>query len=700
MKGLPEQQRTLGAEEALDNSDKPYVRGRRHGLHASVAFAVGNGFLLLFWTDRLRYGFSLAMSLSPLHMSSLISRIPFRESRIFIISCMLIFMTLLAVILAVPRPIKAERAIEKRKMEGKTIPTESYVPVWLYKGLQINLVLVGALTMASPWLGRRRKSGMQFLDKPEIKYWSRTQTAVCVLLLVYASWQNGPRLFQSMWGDEEFNASRFILDDVERQPDGSIKIEPRSWTTTLWSMRKPTNHLGYSFFARLSHETFFQKTTDAEAPWFSEALLRAPVFLAGLLTLLMMMWSLRVWGLNGWWTVLYFTVHPWFVRFGVDGRGYGLVMLGITALMGITGKAVQTGRWRWWVLLGLGQFFILWSNFQSVYLLAALNLMIFVSLLDRRLTMAARWLLLARWLSGNMLTIVVILAYLTPCWPQLLEFMAKGEIHGIMDTLWWQNSLSAWFFGQPWIPVLDENNPLRFALTLSLDNLSILRVTGMIMFIGLLMYGVYKLGCDRNQRALLALILGGPLLMVLHAFVGNHRPYDWYLVPFLPGLLVLMAGAFQGLVQWHKRAASLIMGVSFLLFLFITWVPRHHLRAYPLEASRESVASYRNITNLRNPDFEKEVISGGLLMFTEGYDPALYRIKDVTELQALMDQADRTSKKLYMNVGFMSFVRSSKDLEAVCNVLEDTSKFEHIKSFPGLLPYTTREVYRYKDKHP
>lgn len=631
-------------------------------------------------------------------MFSLIRHIPFRESRPFILTCLVVFTALLVLMMSVSRPVKMERSIEKRLAEGKPIPQESYVPVWLYKGLQMNLALAGVLLLASPWLGRLRKSGMFFLQKPLPSRWTRTQTVACVLLLGYAAWQNGPRLFHSMWGDEEFNASRFILDEVERQPDGTLKIEPRSWATTLWSMRKPTNHLGYSFFARLSHEAFFQKTEDAGAPWFSEALLRAPVFIGGLLTLLLMLWALRVWGLNGWWSVLFLMFHPWFVRFGVDGRGYGFVLLGITALTGIAGKALQTSRWRWWVAFGLVEFFILWSNFQSVYLLAALNLTVLASLLDRRLTMAARWLLLSRWFAGNMLTTILTLGYLTPCWPQMLEFMAKGEIKGSMDALWWQDSISAWFFGQPWSPLLAEGNPLRFSMTLSMQHLRVLHIAGMLMFAGFLLYGLFKLAGDRDRRALLVLIIGGPLLMIAHAFVSQLRPYDWYLVPFLPGLLMLTGAAFQGLAQWNHRVSVIIMGAGLLLFVFITRVPRHHLRAYPLEASRESVATYRKITNLRNPDFDKEVISCGLAMYTEGYDPGLYRVKDVTELQALMDLADRTGKKLYANVGFMSFVRSNEAYTPACDMLEDDSRFEHVKSFPGLMPYTTREVYRYRGK--
>uniref|UniRef100_UPI000B039778 hypothetical protein n=1 Tax=Verrucomicrobium spinosum TaxID=2736 RepID=UPI000B039778 len=128
--------------------------------------------------------------------------------------------------------------------------------------------------------------------------WTKWHTLGLVGVVGLGAWMNSPRLTLSMWGDEDFNASRFILDKVERQPDGTLTIEPRSWATTLWNMRKPTNHLGYSAFARLTHETFFRPGTGPDAPWFNEALLRAPVFVGGLATLALMIWSLRVWGLG------------------------------------------------------------------------------------------------------------------------------------------------------------------------------------------------------------------------------------------------------------------------------------------------------------------------------------------------------------------------------------------------------------------
>ena len=135
-----------------------------------------------------------------------------------------------------------------------------------------------------------------------------------------------------------------------------------------------------------------------------------------------------------------------------------------------------------------------------------------------------------------------------------------------------------------------------------------------------------------------------------------------------------------------------------LLYAFVTWDPRQLLRQHPIEPSRESVALYRKIMTPRNPDIEKEVMSGGFAMYTEGYDPALHRFRTVEELRALMAEADRTQRKFYVNVGYMRFIRSAQpDVSAV---LDDPAVFEHAGHFHGLLPYTSRDVFRYRGKTP
>ena len=629
---------------------------------------------------------------------TLLSRIPLRESRNVVMVCAAVFVLLGAALLIIERPDKEEKAINRRIAQGKVIQPESYVPVWLYKGLRANFIIAGLTLLASPWLGRRR-AGLDFVKPPESMKLRQWEVLGCVALIAFAAWQNAPRLTHSMWGDEEFNASRFILDDVEHGPDDKLVITPRSWTTTLWNMRKPTNHLGYSFFARLTHEAFFEKKTGPKDPWFSEALLRAPVFIAGLLLIPALFWSLRVWGMCPWWALLLLVVHPWFVRFGVDGRGYGFVMLGAALLMGILGRALQTAKWGWWVAFGLVNFFIIWSNMQSVYLVGALNLAALVGIWLNGLKAGARWLLFGRLSLANVLTLLLVVGYLAPCLPQIQEFMKKGEIHGTLDARWWRDSFSAWLFGQPWEPWDEPANPYRYAMLLSMKGQPALHIAGWLFMIGLFLAGIVLLLRSRQHRPLVVFIIGAPALMILHMAISVNRPYDWYFAPYVPGLCVLGAASGAAMIARMPRsvgAASLVITIS--LFAYLTRVPRSLLISHPTEPARESVAVYRSeVSNPRYPDVEKNVISGALSMYSEGYDPVLRRFKDLPELRLLTDEADRSGRDLYVNVGFMRFVRLGVCHDA-CAMLEDPTKFDHVTTLYGLLPYTTRDVYRYRKK--
>lgn len=596
-----------------------------------------------------------------------------------------------------------EARIQERKAKGDTVAPEAYVPVWLYKGLHLNLAIAGVLLLLSPLLGRKRSAEMKFLQGLPPPPFPKWQIAACAAVMAFAAWQNAPRLFHSMWGDEEFNASRFILDYAERNDAGTLEIKERSWVTTLWNMRKPTNHLGYSFFARLTHDTFFQKSKGATDPWFSEALLRTPVFVAGLLLIPAFLWALRVWGLQPWWGLPFLVLHPWFTRFGVDGRGYGFVMLGAAVMLGVLGRALQTGRWRWWVPFGLLGFFLVWSNLQGIYPVVALNLTAFVCLLRRDLAWPARSLLASRWFVANMLTLMLIVGYLAPCLPQFQEFMARREIGGDLDWRFWKDGLCAWAFGQPFHPWDDPQNPLLYAMEISMQTLPALHVVGIALFGVLVIAGIIDLARKAEHRALLAFTLGAPAIMLLHMTVTNNRPYDWYFTPFLPGLfLMVAAGAMFFTSRFSRKLASVsLLVLTLALYAFVTRQPRTLLREHPIEPSRDSVALYRKITNPRHPDIDKDVMSGAIAMYSEGYDPALHRVDDVPALQALMAEADRTNRKLYMNVGYFKFLRDpvhAPNTAPMCKIMEDPAQFEHVATLPGLLPYTTRDVFRYKGK--
>jgi hypothetical protein len=647
-----------------------------------------------------------------LHMSVMPPRFSFRESRGLVTVCAIVVLVMGVVLARWPRPVKEEKIIARKqagimalKSRGESVPTgaypkvEEYVRVWLRRGWKADTWIAGMLLLASPWLGRRRREGMKFLSRPEMGRLTRWQVAGVIGLMLLAAWHNWPRLFHSMWGDEEFNASRFILDEVSHGEDGSIRITPRPWATTLWSMRKPTNHLGYSTLARLTHDAFFEKKDGADDPWFSEALLRAPVFVAGLLLIPGFVWALRVWGLRPWWGLALVLFHPWFTRFGVDGRGYGFIMLGAALMLGALGRALQTGRWAWWIAFGFCGFFQVWSNLQGVYPVAALNLVAALCLWRGDATADSRRLLAARWVVANALTLMLVVGWLAPCWPQLQEFMARGEIHGDLDWRFWKDGLCAWCFGQPYHPWDGPENPLRYALEISMLTMPWLHVVGIALFGALLVIGLGSLCRNKSQCPLLLFALGAPAIMLLHMQLTDNRPYDWYFCPFVPGLFLIAAAGSS----WFSRPGTgrsvrmALLGGTVALFAFITRDARAVLRSHPIEPSRESVSLYRTIVNPRNPDFGRGIMSGGFAFYTEGYDPALHRFHDAAGLRALMEEADRSGRKFFINTGMIGYDRDF-GFAGICELLDDSARFEHVATLHGLLRSTTREVYRYRGR--
>lgn len=629
-------------------------------------------------------------------------------------ACAVVFAVMLAVLVRWPHPVKEERGIAKKQAEaaemkarGEPVPTsaypkvEHYVAVWLRKGWAFNTMITGAMLLAAPWLGRRRTAGLKFPVAPEpMTRGDRGWTVIfCLAIMGFAAWENYPRLGLSMWGDEEFNASRFIVDEVTRKDDGAIEIKPRPWSTTLWSFRKTTNHLGFSALARLSHDTFFEKKTGPVDPWFSEALIRLPVYVAGLLFIPAMLWCGRVWGISMWFGVIIAVLHPWFVRFGVDGRAYGLVLLGVPVMLGLLGRALQTGKWRWWLLLGFAEFFVLWSYFGSIYLLVALNVaalgLIFTGTSDR----PARWLLLSRWFVSGVFAKMLVIGMMAPCWPQLFEFLEQKPITGTLDWPWWRDSFSELFFGVSWENPGDGKWPIAMRSVGGAPAMS--GVYLWTIFAGMAVVGIERLARSVQRRWLLVVILGAPALMLAHMAHSSIKPYAWYLAPYLPGLLLLWSSIVKSSTGRSGPVPLRELAWRWLPVLVLAWLfdglssgARLIYRQHPIEPSRESVALYRAVTNPRNAGIDKDVISGGFVFYTEGYDPALRRFKDVAGLRALIDEADRTRRKLFINVGMIEFARQYGFGE-ICRILDDPREFEHLATLPGLLPSTTREVYRW-----
>ena len=614
-----------------------------------------------------------------------------------ITAALLLFLVVVAFSVSDKTKHRYESAMIERVEQGKAIPPHWYVPSWMWKGLLANVGLAALLVVASPWATKK----VVPVEAPRNKPLSKWEWGVLALVVGIAAVQNAPRLSHSLWGDEEYTMKKLIAPQATRAESGELVFKEQTWATTFWSFRKPTNHIGYTVVARVFHDTFFSPTKGPTDPWFSELWIRMPVYLAGLLSIPALVWACWVWGLRGGLVLIAFVYsqHAWFMRFGVDARGYGFVLLFVPLLIGIAGRALQAGRWRWWLAFAFAEFFVFWAYFGVVYFLVALNGAVLLTLaLRKSVGLGDRLAVLTRWLVASMVAGMLVIALMAPCLPQLIEFLAQKPLAGKMDGMWFLDAACYLMSGIPWQP-WDANNPLCTAWAHSSTWPLMFPFAAVVLVVATLVgfgMGVMRLGLDPEKRWLLVVILGAPVLMIVHQWSSGILPYHWYLLPYLPGGFFVVAAGLSSLDLTQKRvsvSAMAAVAVS-ILIAQVAARERQFLAAHPIEPCRESVALTRKISNPYHPDYDKGVITAGFSFYTEAYDPGTIEFADAEGLRQLMKKAAAEGKDLFVNFGFREW--ADLHFADVMAVLDDANQFEHCATLPGMFLASTREVYRFK----
>jgi hypothetical protein len=606
----------------------------------------------------------------------------------YVMSTVGVFFVLLITLLVVDRPVKSERELANRLAEGKKASLKHHVPVWLWRGLCVNVGLSGVLICLAP-LAMRRVSrpalgGVEHrLTKLE---WGVVTVAAGVFLV-----SGLPRLSHSLWGDEENLMQNCIADQLKLNSDGSVVIQPVAWIETIWNYDRPTNHIGYSVVARLFHEALYSRGSGPNDPFFSEWAVRLPVLLSAVGWFLALAWCCQVWG----WArgaapaAMALAGHAWMIRFGVDARGYGFVVLLVFLLVALLGRAVQTGSWRWWIGYGLAQFYLLWVHPGAIHAPVMMNVAALV-MIARDSDKSARVALLGRWLVANVGTAMLVIGLMAPILTPFIAFLKRHALAGSLDLAWFQDAAGYLLVGVPWFSWGAGN-----VFSTSLRDSALLPGWGMMVVLGALaalaLWGTSQLIRHRSSAPLVLFMIGGPALMILHAVVGETRPYQWYLLPFFPALCLLWA---VGLSSCKQRTCGIMVLLLALGVHASAWNQSRLLVQAPIEAIRESVALTRAVSNPRHPDYNRGVMTAVGIMNPGSYDPGALRFKSVEDLRGFMSQADEKKVPLFVNFGFRGLY--AIELPEVLRLLDDRRLFEPVAVLPGQFVSTTREVVRYR----
>ncbi len=586
---------------------------------------------------------------------------PSREQRWFVMWVILAGVALAFLAKPGPRAVKAAAKLAEAHAAGHAAGTADYVAHWLPKAAQGGVALAVLLLLGTRWLVRPvPQAGLLPPDPGQTP--RRVLMAVTGLVMLYSGFANAPRLDLSLWGDEDATLRKSVVGQFERNKEGKLEFDGMSWLETVFRYRDPNNHPLNSVLSRLSHTAFARDLTRSEGFYFDERAMRLPVFVAGLLGLAALAWVGWVLGKPavGGLAVVLMAVHPWFVRYGVESRGYGFLLLFTPLALGCLIRATQTGRWRWWIGYGFAQFLILWSYPGALHLLIALNvsaagLILFLKGPSRawRQGQAGRWLTACAF--GAVLCTLLMLPLVQP----LMFYLKSPRMQGPMPLAWYPDAAAWLFTGMPWRPWA-EGNPLCW----SWEQAAVpwFRETGVFLMVLAMVLGAAgwwaKGGIIRWM--LPALLLHAPLF-VLQSQVSGGFIYSWYLFPALVGLVLVASGML--FLPLRQSGVILFLSVGFLVMHNAKAV--RLLRQHPIEQMREGTKLTRPVSLASDPRID-EVMTIDIVMTTRAYDPAVLPLPsdDPDQFRKISRRSRRQTKttlRAFRRAGVCGFGAAQSD---------------------------------------
>jgi len=602
---------------------------------------------------------------------------------------------ILLAVLAVPGPRAGKAALKLAEAHaaGNPAGTADYVAHWLPKAAQGGLGAAFVMLLAIRWLVRPLpEAGLPLLlPKPEARSrWALT--AFTAVVMISSGMANAPRLEFSLWGDEDATMRKSVVGQFERGQDGKLAFDAPSWTETLFRYRDPNNHPLNSVLSRLSHTAFARDPTRPDGFYFDERALRLPVFAAGLLGLAALAWVGWVLGKPtvGGLAVALMAIHPWFVRYGVETRGYGFLLLFTPLAICCLLRAAHTGRWRWWIAYGFAQFLILWSYPGALHLLVALNISaVCIVFLIGGPSREWRQAQAGRWFTGCVLGAVCCTLLMLPLVQPLIFYLKSARMQGPMPAASYSDAAAWLITGMPWRP-WDAGNALCWSWQQA--GAPAIRIMGLVLLLIAIVTGAagwWKQG--GLYRCLLpALVLHAPLFVIQSQLHGGFI-YTWYLFPALVGVVMLVSG----MLFFPLRVSGWFAAVWVGFLLMHTGKAVQLLRNNPIEQMREGTKLTRPVSLASDPRID-DVMTIDIIMTTRGYDPAVLPLPgdNPGAFKKYLAEADDHGKPLFVHFGSPDFADAVRP--QVMALVRNPELFEPIASLPGMDGPYTRQVYRYR----
>jgi len=581
---------------------------------------------------------------------------------------------------------------------GEKMQVVDYLVAYSWIAALINIGVLGFLALICPWWSRAPRpvaaAGITLRGMTPRWFWPALLAGVvaCACLA-------GPRMTQSLWDDEEASLRFAVLGRYKLQaPEGNIRFKEVRWRDTIFYYDTPNNHVFHNMLARLANSTW-RLIARPEGLQFKEWALRIPAFLAGLGTLVVLALLLRDLGLPlaGVLSVWVLALHPWYVKYCAEARGYTLAMLLLYGGLLFWRRGMVSGRWIWWGSFAAAETLALWTWPGSLFFLVPLNAATLLLASASRSTALPRRTVLSRWFCVSALAAIALIQLMLPLFPQMKEYLAGMPEIDIGGR--WAGDVTCYLAtGAPWtkteavppihpeIRILSRQFPVAFWFAVASGA-------------GLLAWGAGRLmRAGPLAATVLFTAIGALFLQVLQAKVESVHLYEWYVIYVLPAYAAVFAVGVGELFLTTKRwpGGRLLAPTLVLLVLAFFAVATQPTRAYHLTHSttphRESVAVTRPDPNPWS-DENRHILTAGLTNPSYIYDPNIIVFKSPRDLLLLCHQADQAHRPLWLNLGHMWIVHeSAPEIE---RIIDDPTLFSKKQRIYGEYPHCDRVLYLY-----
>lgn len=648
---------------------------------------------------------------------------------------------LIALLIFGPGPFRGENGPEAREIISQTpagevpdLDLKHHVALWSWYAAAANAVLATVLLLTAQFWAR--PSSLQpkaedkefMLERPawwDLDWWFWATLAV---ILIGALFLRLPLAQKSLWWDEVWtlkNAvvgyedkripSEMLTEDGTALEGGETKFREARWSKTFYKYDKPTNHVGFSVLSKASLSAW-RALTGASETEFSELAFRMPTLIAGLLSLVAVALIFRPLSMPaaGLAVALFLAIHPWHIRYSVEGRGFGLILLFAPLAVLFLSKGFRQGTWSAWLGLGFSLFMMLWAFPYTIFLAGTIGVFLLGGLLLRYgLPVGEAFAVWARPVVAMIFAGMLYFQLIAPWIPQTATW-GSSLMEDSTDRVTPELILNTWALtatGVPWqvsggelVRELPSISQMLSAAPVVLMPVGFGILFGLLPLLFLAGAGLAFTLRTRGSYAISALLVAA-LPTVVIAAVFNHYFYERYLIFLLPAYALCSVLAVYRLStgpNQQRPASGLLGSLAFIIITLAFSGPQIRLYLERPLAPLRDVAEF--VSTYRSPDSEKEAIRAG---FQHGgivpavYDPEMYWCVNRKDVEILMRKADTERRPLLIFYGHESFNRgmfSGEDYGQPFELLDDPALFEEVKRYEGVDAPSVYRVLSYKRK--